>query len=322
MGRPLKKFHDFVGQKRAIDFLQRLIIGAKKRGQCCPSLLLKAPTGCGKSSLAKAIASHYGSNFHLLLAGQDIEVKDICEMLAKMEFGDIFAIDEAHSLSSDCQQILYLALDEQRIPDLSSGKLDRTQYVSIAEFCLVLATNEPGSLKRALSNRLHHIELDHYSTEELKVIAETLVEKEKLYITPQAARRIAQVSQSSPRTVSKWVELLILLNPEETKFIEGQIVELLSKQGIDQNGLTPKQRHYLTTVAVSPNGICTLERLSVAIGYDIQAIKRDIEPYLIEQGWIDPNSSRGRKITDKGKELTKQFTPTQPINTSVDTVES
>lgn len=320
MGRPLKRFHDFVGQKRIIDFLTRLIAGAKTLGQPCPSLLLKAPTGCGKSSLAKAIANEYGSNFHLLLAGQEVQAIDICSLLTRLEFGDILAIDEAHSLSWDSQQILYLALDERKIPDLTSGKLDRTQYNSVTEFCLVLATNEPGSMKRALANRLHHIELDHYSIEELKVIAETIVQKENLYITPQAARRLAQVSQGSPRTVSKWIELLRMLNPSLSRFTEHHVAELLSRQGIDQEGLTPKQRHYLMVIANSQKGICTLGRLSVALGYDILAIKRDIEPYLIEQGWVDPNSSRGRKITDKGKRLVEEIIAFELLSVSITTI--
>lgn len=314
MGRPIKKFHDFVGQKRTINFLQKIILGAKTLGQTCPSLLLKAPTGCGKSSLAKSIAIEYGSTFHLLLAGQEVQAIDICQMLSKLEFGDVFAIDEAHSLSSDGQQILYLALDEQRIPAISSGKIDRSQYVSIAEFCLVLATNEPGSLKRALANRLHHIELDPYTVEELKVIAETIAEKEGFHITPQSARRLVQVAQGSPRTVYKLVELLRLFNPKLSHFTETQVVELLLGQGFDQHGLMPKQRQYLITLINSPAGICTLGRLSVALGYDILAIKRDVEPYLIEQKWVDPNSVRGRKITDEGRELARQLIADELFN--------
>lgn len=314
MGRPIKKFHDFVGQKRTITFLQRIILGAKTLGQTCPSLLLKAPTGCGKSSLAKSIAVDYGSSFHLLLAGQEVQAIDICQMLSKLEFGDVFAIDEAHSLSSDSQQILYLALDEQRIPAISNGKIDRSQYISIAEFCLVLATNEPGLIKRALANRLHHVELDPYSLEELKVIAETIAQKEGFHITPQAARQLAQVAQSSPRIVYKRVELLRLLNPTVSHFTESHIFELLSRQGIDQNGLTPKQRQYLITLMNSPLGICTLGRLSVALGYDILAIKRDVEPYLIEQKWVDPNSIRGRRITDEGRDLAQQILASELLN--------
>ncbi|MFY9225198.1 MAG: AAA family ATPase [Blastocatellia bacterium] len=314
MGRPVKKFHDFVGQKRVINFLRKIIVGAKTLGQSCPPLLLKAPTGCGKSSLAKTVALEYESNFHLLLAGQEVQAIDICQMLSRLEFGDVFAIDEAHSLSSDSQQILYLALDEQRIPVISDGKIDRSQYVSIAEFCLVLATNEPGSLKRALANRLHHVELEPYSLEELKAIAETIAEKRNFHITPQSARRLVEVAQGSPRNVYKLVELLRLFNPKVSHFTETHVVELLNGQGIDQKGLTPKQRQYLITLINSPLGICTLGRLSVALGYDIFAIKRDVEPYLIEQRWVDPNSSRGRKLTDEGRDLTKQILADELLN--------
>lgn len=319
MGRVVKKFHDFIGQKRVINFLRKIILGAKTLGQSCPPLLLKAPTGCGKSSLAKSIAIEYGSTFHLLLAGQEVQAIDICQMLSKLEFGDVFAIDEAHSLSSDSQQILYLALDEQRIPAISNGKIDRSEYVSIADFCLVLATNEPGLLKRALANRLHHVELDPYSLEELKVIAETIADKEGFHLTPQSARRLVEVAQGSPRTVHKLVELLRLFNPKISHFTETQVVELLLGQGIDQNGLTPKQRQYLITLFNSPLGICTLGRLSVALGYDIFAIKRDVEPYLVEKRWVDPNSIRGRRITDEGRELAEQILANELLNPSGNT---
>jgi Holliday junction resolvasome RuvABC ATP-dependent DNA helicase subunit len=125
---------------------------------------------------------------------------------------------------------------------------------------------------------------------------------------------LAQVAQSSPRIVYKRVELLRLLNPTVSHFTETHIVELLSRQGIDQNGLTPKQRQYLITLMSSPLGICTLGRLSVALGYDILAIKRDVEPYLIEQKWVDPNSIRGRRITDEGRELTQQILASELLN--------
>ena len=208
MGRPAKRFHDFVGQRRVVGHLQRLICGAKECGDPCTSLSLVGAAGFGKTSIAKAIASEYGSDFHSVLASGDTKPAEICAVLREVRHGDVMLIDEPHALSRDAQQILYLALDEWRVPVEAKRGISRSQYESIAQFTLILATNEPGGVKRALRSRLTRVEFDPYTQNELKAIAECVARQSEVSLTPQAASLLAQVAQGSPRIVARRVQNL------------------------------------------------------------------------------------------------------------------
>ena len=93
MGRPIAAFHDFVGQRRAVGHVRRLIQGAKQKAEACLSMLLMGPAGAGKSLMAAAIAKEYGSQLHTILAGSDTKPRDLCIVLQSVKFGDVPLID-------------------------------------------------------------------------------------------------------------------------------------------------------------------------------------------------------------------------------------
>jgi Holliday junction DNA helicase RuvB len=303
MPRPPKTFHEFIGQTRVIQYLVRLIAGAKALGSTCPSMLLIAPAGAGKTTLGRAIAAEYGSDLYPLLAGKDTRAVDLCDVLFQLKHGDVFFIDEAHSLHRDAQQILYDALQDNKVPALREGRLHRSHTLSIAQFTLILASNEPGMLKIGLIDRVHRFEFDPYSIRELKAIAEYAAGQEDIEMTPQAARRLAEVAQGTPRSLYRRLEALRLLYPSIRAFTIEHVRELLTHEGIDENGFTPHQRLYLLTLAATPQGRCSLGALAGKLGCDDAHIHRDIEPYLIEQGLVDPSSGRGRLLTAEGRRV-------------------
>ena len=319
MARPLKTFHEFVGQRRAVQHTTRLIDGAKKQGKPCPSLQVVAPPGFGKTSFADAVATEYGSDLHVLLAGDDTRAADVCTILSEVKHADVVFIDEAHSLRRDAQQVLYLALDQNKVPTLSEGRLDRSQFKSVASFTLILATNEPGSLKRALRSRLTPIEFDPYSMAELKVIVERVALKDGVEITPQAARRLAEVAQGSPRHICRRVEALRLFWPGLSKLGQDHVEDLLASEGVDHRGFWPHQRLYLFTLAASPGSICSLERLAIKLGCDPAHIRQDIEPFLIDQGLVEPSSGRGRMLTATGLAIVAEIAAEKVVVAAVET---
>jgi len=303
MARPPKTFHEFIGQTRMVKHLQRLIAGAKALGRACPSLLLTAPSGCGKTALAGAVAAAYGSTFHPLLAGEDTRTAEICEMLLAGQHGDVFFIDEAHSLRQDPQQVLYIALDQQKAPALHEGRVQRTQFDSVACCTLILATNQPGRLQRGLRNRLTPLEFDPYTVPELKSIAERVARQDGMALTPHAARVLAEMAQGAPRHVARRIEALQLLWPSIQTFGQEHVRALLHSEGVDAHGFWPRQRLYLLTLGASPGGVCSLERLSAKLGCDVVHLRQDIEPHLIDQGLVDVRSGRGRTLTAAGRAL-------------------
>ena len=84
----------------------------------------------------------------MLLAGADTKPVDICRILSELKHGDIFLVDEIHSLATDAQQIFFLALDQWKVPSLTKKGIDRSTSESIAEFTLIAATNEPGHIRK------------------------------------------------------------------------------------------------------------------------------------------------------------------------------
>jgi Holliday junction DNA helicase RuvB len=274
-------------------------------------LVLRAPSGFGKTALAGANAAEYGTDLHTLLAGEDIRPVEVCQLLFELRYGDILFIDEAHSLSRDAQQALYVALDQNKAPALAEGRPNRSQFMSIAEFTLILATNEPGAIKKGLRSRLERVEFDLYSIAELKAIAEQVASREGVEITPQAARRLAEVAQGVPRHIARRVKTLRLFWPNISKFTQENIDNFLSSEGVDALGLWPSQRLYLTTLATSPGG-CALERLSIKLGCDTAIIRQEVEPYLIDRGWVNPRSGRGRQITPEGCAIVNEITRREP----------
>ena len=307
MARPAATFHQFVGQRRVVGHVQRLIAGAKSAGDPCTSMLLTGPAGSGKSAMAEAIAADYGSQFHVLLAGTDTKPADICRILGQLRHGDVFLVDEIHSLPADAQQIFFVALDQWKMPQLTERGIDRSTFVSIAKFTLIAATNEPGRIKQALRSRLTRIEFDSYNPKELKTIAERIAESLGISISPQAANLLAATAQGSPRCVKRRILDLRHFWSGVNALTKDHVRAFLDSEGIDEYGLTPHQRKYLIALAGMPKGQCNVERLAIKLGCDVANVRQEVEAYLIEQGYVDPASRLGRGITPTGLEIVQSL---------------
>ena len=307
MGRPARRFHGFIGQRRVIGHLQRLIGGAKTCGDPCTSLLLVGAAGFGKTSIAKAVADEYGSDFRCLLASGDTKPAEICAVLREVRHGDVVLIDEPHALTRDAQQILYLALDEWRVPVEVKRGISRSKLESIAQFTLILATNEPGGVKRALRSRLTRIEFDPYTLAELKAIAEQVAREKDIDLSPQAARLLALVAQGSPRIIARRVQNLKHYWPDGRALSKDHVRTFLLSEGLDERGFTAHQQLYLRHLAAMPGGQCNVERLAIKLGCDAANVRQEIEPFLIEQGLVDPTSRQGRGITEDGLDVANSY---------------
>ena len=300
MGRPASAFHQFVGQKRVVGHMRRLIAGAKTHGDACTSMLFTGPSGTGKSTMATAIAAEYGSQLHMLLAGSDSTAAAICRILSGLKHGDVLLIDEAHSLSADAQQLLFIALDQWKIPRLLERGIDRSSFESIAEFTLIVATNAPGQIKQALRNRLTRIEFDPYSQKELKTIAERIAESRKIGISPQAANLLAATAQGCPRCIRNRIRDLRDFWSGVKDLTKDHVRAFLDSEGIDEHGFTPHQREYLKALAGMPKGQCNVERLAIKLGCDVANVRQEVEVFLIEQGLVQPGVPFGTRHHSKG----------------------
>jgi len=182
-------FKKIIGQERIKGYLKKIIESSYSLKKVVPSLIITGPSGGGKTTLAKAIANEIKGQiekytiqfgfkvkkeidvFKFLAAAPDITANDICYLLNSIQDNQVLCIDEAHSLSDSCQEILFQAIDSGLVPQGGEKKPDRIQMHKISSFTLILCTNYPGKIRKELINRLFHLELDPYSNDELIEIA-------------------------------------------------------------------------------------------------------------------------------------------------------
>ena len=305
MPRPLPSYHGFYGQRLAVPYVSRRVAGARKSYRACCSFLLTAPSGMGKTRLARAIHKDYGDTaFVEVIANKALTPSKLEKILGQLDFGDFLFIDEGHALSPDCQELLYGALDEQKI----HSRLQPGRVVSVAEFTLIAATDKPGMLRRAFLNRLAEVFLSAYSIAELKKIAEVIAEDAGHEITPQAARRIAECSQGTPRGVKKLMHTLRDLHADSPggRWSQPHVEDVIEAEGFDDHGLTRMQQDYLLILLETPRGACSLDVLAISLG-DRTFLRREIEPHLILLGLVDPRTTHGRGLTERGRRVATEI---------------
>lgn len=308
MPRPIHDFHGMIGQKRLRTYLVQQIAGAKVRGHPCPSVTLVGPAGVGKTSIARAIGSAFGTRVHEL-HGRDLTAEQLLRVLQAANHADVVFIDEAHGLSPAVQDALLLLLDESKLPNKAEGGTE-----SVADVTLLLATNRPGELSLALRSRAPCHELEEYSPSELTEIARRVATELGITLTGQAARRLAEGSQGSPRTVNQLVEGARRHHAHADEITQPMVERFLEVASIAADGMTMAQRRYLATLARSARGSSSLERLVARLGVDPGYLRDTIEPWLLAREFI-AISSGGRSITPSGRERLNGVgeAPSEPV---------
>jgi Holliday junction resolvasome RuvABC ATP-dependent DNA helicase subunit len=169
----------------------------------------------GKTTLARALAVKCGTRFHQIFASQSLRSRDICAELYEVDTGDVVLIDEAHAMSQHVQLFVHQVLDEWLAPKiLDDGSLHRTEKMSVAKFTLILATNLPAGLSKALQSRLMPVPLDPYSKGEMNMLVTALCGEHQFEPTEGAAKLLARISAGSPRTTGLYLGGLRQFSPQ------------------------------------------------------------------------------------------------------------
>jgi Holliday junction resolvasome RuvABC ATP-dependent DNA helicase subunit len=310
MARPPKTFASFVGQARVVDTLRRLADGARENDRPVPHLLLAAPAGLGKTSLATALARYAGTfadgddptNLHVVQAGRG-SIMQIHRVLRETKPADFVFIDEAHALAQQDAELLYVAIDSAETLGLTAdGRLDRTAREAIAPATIVLATNQPGRVPKALASRAVTLELDPYSQRELCAIAQRVAAHHGVDLTAQAARIVAERAGGSPRRVEQMLLLLDSVAPQGTRLTQPQVEGLLAKTlGYDEHGLSPNQRRLLKVLATA--GAMRAEQIVNHFGLDPAYVRSEIEGPLVVRGLMSVTGNHVRQLTATGLAL-------------------
>ena len=305
MARPLPTLHGFVGQRSIVETLQAHVQGATSKSEPLPPTLLTGPTGVGKTELAKAIAWETRTNFIELYSPSNPRKWQVIETLRALKPLDVAFIDEIHAFPYECQEILYPAIDSRRVPEVDADKhrIEPDKWVDIAPFTLIAATDQPGTLRKALKSRfVMQFHMDYYNVSELRQIVLNRAADLGILLTPQAATRLAEAARGLPRLACRRLDSYRIwaqdLGQEVTR---GMIDRYLDSLGISETNLTSTDMSYLKTLR-DRGGRASLDTLALQLNLDAVEVKFDLESYLVRRGLIGIERG-GRVLTEQGRQI-------------------
>jgi holliday junction DNA helicase RuvB len=296
-----KALDDYVGQVKAREQLEIFIAAAKKRSEALDHVLLFGPPGLGKTTLAHIVAAELGVNLRQTSGPVLEKPKDLAAILTNLEAHDVLFIDEIHRLSPVVEEILYPALEDYQIDIMiGEGPAARSIKLELQPFTLIGATTRAGMLTNPLRDRFGIVaRLEFYTPEELARIVHRSAGLLKVPIDEAGAGEIARRSRGTPRIANR---LLRRVRDYADVKAEGRIGKTvadaaLAMLDVDPLGLDVMDRKLLEAIVQRfDGGPVGLDNLAAAIGEESGTIEDVIEPYLIQQGYLQ-RTPRGRAAT-------------------------
>ena len=298
-----KKLVDFTGQSIVKENLAIFIESARKRNETMDHTLFHGPPGLGKTTLAQIISSELGVNFRMTSGPILAKAGDLAAILTNLEERDVLFIDEIHRMNSAVEEVLYPALEDFELDlVIGEGPAARTVRIELQPFTLVGATTRLGLLTTPLRDRFGiPIRLEFYSPEELLKIVIRASKFMQIELDSSGGREIAKRSRGTPRIANR-----LLRRVADFAVVEGNGVitkeiadSSLTRIGVDIAGLDLADRKYLKVVAENyGGGPVGVETISAAMSEARDSLEEVIEPYLLQQGFIQ-RTPRGRMLTKK-----------------------
>ena len=311
--RPLV-LSDFIGQSRAKSNLKVFIEAAKSRGEPLDHVLFAGPPGLGKTTLAQIVARELGVNFRATSGPVIAKAGDLAALLTNLEERDVLFIDEIHRLNPAVEEVLYPAMEDFQLDlIIGEGPAARSVRIDLARFTLVGATTRTGLLTTPLRDRFGiPVRLDFYDETELLNIVERGARVLGVSLSADGAREIARRSRGTPRIAGRLLrrvrDFASVAGVDEID--QAAADKALGHLEVDKRGLDALDHRYLRAVAINfGGGPVGIETIAASLSEARDAIEEIIEPYLIQQGFVN-RTPRGRILTPHAFDHLGLATPT------------
>lgn len=298
-----KLLTDYAGQDHVCEQMDIFIRAARKREDALDHLLIFGPPGLGKTTLANIVANEMGVSIKTTSGPVLEKAGDLAALLTNLEEHDVLFIDEIHRLSPVVEEVLYPAMEDYQLDIMiGEGPAARSIKLELPPFTLIGATTRAGSLTSPLRDRFGIVQrLEFYNLKDLTNIIMRSAKYLNMDMEHAGAIEIARRSRGTPRIANR---LLRRVRDYADIKADGNITEevaslALNMLDVDAEGFDFMDRKLLSTIIEKfSGGPVGLENVAAAIGEEKETIEDVIEPFLIQQGFLQ-RTPRGRIATDR-----------------------
>ncbi|WP_122035437.1 Holliday junction branch migration DNA helicase RuvB [Aliivibrio sp. EL58] len=298
-----KKLEDYRGQDHVRSQMEIFIKAAQMRNEPLDHLLIFGPPGLGKTTLANIVANEMEVNIRTTSGPVLEKAGDLAALLTNLEENDILFIDEIHRLSPVVEEILYPAMEDYQLDIMiGEGPAARSIKIDLPPFTLIGATTRAGSLTSPLRDRFGIVQrLEYYKVDDLQYIVQRSADCLNLSMESEGALEVARRARGTPRIANRLLRRVRdYADVMSDSHISSEIADkALNMLDVDVRGFDYMDRKLLLAIMEKfDGGPVGLDNVAAAIGEERDTIEDVIEPYLIQQGYLQ-RTPRGRIVSDR-----------------------